>query len=158
MKKLIALILSCALICVIPVNAQENQAQDSRTHEDHSEIENALDLKNMDPEWTYSASSDAWTLSVVTAVTKPEIAEQQGVSVCVPGAYVKGIDTDADGEPDVTEGTAAGTLVIDHDSQITSEYGQIYTADTAPVILNTGAAGYGSSKNTHLIINLFDLC
>lgn len=33
------------------------------------------------------------TVSVVTVVTDPEIEDEQGVYVCVPGAYVKGIDT-----------------------------------------------------------------
>jgi len=123
-------------------------AQESAGHEDHSDIENALNLQNMGAEWTYSDTADAWTLSVITAVTNPEIEDQQGVSVCVPGAYVKGIDTDGDGEVDVTEGTVTGNLVIDYDAQVTSEYGQVYTAATAPVILNTGAAGYGSARNS----------
>ena len=30
----------------------------------------------------------------------PELPDQQGVSVCVPGAYVTGIDTDGDGKAD----------------------------------------------------------
>ena len=115
---------------------------------DAEAIEAALDLANMDAEWTYSESADAWTLSPVAAVTNPEILEQQGVSVCVPGAYVKGVDTDGDGTADATDGTAIGTLIIDYDAQITSSNGQVYTAATAPVILNTGAAGYGSSSNT----------
>ena len=148
MKKLIVLIFAAALILSMPVYAQQETDSAVEVHEDHSEIENALNLKNLSPEWTYSDSADAWVMSVVTAVTKPELEGQQGVSVCVPGAYVKGIDTDGDGEADVTEGTATGSLVIDYDAQITSEYGQVYTAATAPVILNTGAAGYGSSNNS----------
>ena len=119
---------------------------------DKAAIEAALNLKNMDQEWTYSAESDAWTLSVVTAVTKPVIAEEEGVSVCVPGAYVTGIDTDGDGAADVTAQTAAdavkGGLVIDYTATVTSANGQTYTAATAPVILNTGAAGYGNSAST----------
>ena len=147
MKKILTLILFISMVFTLLSTAwAEEEAQS--LHEDHSDIENGLNLKNMDSEWTYSDTADAWTLSVVTAVTNPEIEEQQGVSVCVPGAYVKGIDTDGDGEADVTEGTAVGTLVIDYDAKVTSEYGQVYTAATAPVILNTGAAGYGSSNNT----------
>ncbi len=119
---------------------------------DREAIEAALNLKNMGQEWTYSAESDAWTLSVVTAVTKPVIESEEGVSVCVPGAYVTGIDTDGDGAADVTAETAsgavAGALVIDYEAEVTSENGQVYTADTAPVILNTGAAGYGNSTST----------
>ena len=115
------------------------------------EIEKALDLSNMNAEWTYSEESDAWTLSPVTAVTSPEIEDEQGVSVCVPGAYVKGVDTDGDGEADETSKTVSssvtGSLVIDHDAEITSTNGQVYTADTAPVIVNTGAAGYSEQQN-----------
>lgn len=125
---------------------------ESGTVSDKEAIEYALNLKNMDQEWTYSDSSDAWTLSVVTAVTQPVIPDKEGVSVCVPGAYVKGIDTDGDGTADVTAGNGneavKGSLVIDYEAAVTSTNGQTYTAATAPVILNTGAAGYGSSTNT----------
>ena len=110
------------------------------------DIEAALDLANIAPTWTYSENSDAWTMSIVTAVTNAELPEYQGVSVCVPGAYVKGVDTDGDGEADTTD-SASGNLVIDYDAQITSTNGQIYTAATAPVIINTGAAGYSSQSN-----------
>ena len=116
-------------------------------------IEETLDLtNNADQEWTYSDGADAWTLSVVSAVVYPELPDQQGLSVCVPGAYVAGIDTDGDGQPDVTAENASeavkGSLVIDYDAEITSSGGQVYTAATAPVILNTGAPGYGSQKNS----------
>ena len=125
---------------------------ESGTVSDKEAIEYALNLKNMDQEWTYSDSSDAWTLSIVTAVTQPVIPDKEGVSVCVPGAYVKGIDTDGDGTADVTAGNGneavKGSLVIDYEAAVTSTNGQTYTAATAPVILNTGAAGYGSSTNT----------
>ncbi len=110
-------------------------------------IEQALDLSNMNAEWTYNESADAWTLSPVTAVTAPVLADYEGVSVCVPGAYVKGIDTDGDGKEDAASGTVNGNLVIDHEASVASTNGQIYTADTAPVIVNTGAAGYGSQSN-----------
>ncbi len=77
--------------------------------------------------------------------TNQQLPDQQGCSVAVPGAYVTGIDTDGDGTADVTaeDGTDAvkGSLVIDYDAQVTSENGQVYTAATAPIILNTGAAG-----------------
>jgi len=126
-------------------SAEESAAQDA-------DPETALDLTNMDQEWTYDASSDSWTLSVVTAVTNPVIADKQGVSVNVPGAYVTGIDTDGDGSADVTAADAgseavAGALVIDYEAEITSTNGQVYTAAAAPVIINTGAAGYGSQTN-----------
>lgn len=115
------------------------------------DIEAALDLSNMNAEWTYSEDADAWTMSSVTAVTNPEIEDEQGVSVCVPGAYVKGIDTDGDGKEDVAgdaaSGSVTGNLVIDYDAEITSTNGQVYTAATAPVIVNTGAAGYSEQQN-----------
>lgn len=41
-----------------------------------------------------------------------------------------------------------GSLVIDYEAEMTSTNGQVYTATTAPVILNTGAAGYGSQNNS----------
>ncbi|MBQ9156046.1 MAG: hypothetical protein IJ137_04640 [Eubacterium sp.] len=110
-------------------------------------IEDKLNLANMNPEWTYDDSSDSWTLSIVTAVTKPQIEDEQGVSVCVPAAYVKGVDTDGDGEADVTSGTANGNLVMDDEASVTSSNGQVYTAATAPVIVNTGAAGYSEQQN-----------
>ena len=117
-----------------------------------TEIENALNLKNNpDQEWSYSASTDAWTLSVVTAVVNPELPDQQGVSVAVPAAYVTGIDTDGDGEADAyaEDGAAVkGSLVIDYEATVVSTNGQEYSAATAPVILTTGAAGYGSQNNS----------
>lgn len=116
---------------------------------DKDYIEEALNLaNNADQEWTYNESSDAWVMSVVSAVAYPELPNQQGVSVCVPGAYVKGIDTNGDGTADVTTGTAKGGLVIDYEAQIISTNGQVYTAATAPVIINTGAAGYSSQNNS----------
>ena len=116
-------------------------------------IEQTLNLANNEnQEWTYSSDADAWVLSVVSAVAYPELPDQQGVSVCIPGAYVTGIDTDNDGKADVTAENASdaakGALVIDYDTQITSTNGQVYTAGSAPVILNTGAAGYGSQSNS----------
>ncbi|MCC8080377.1 MAG: hypothetical protein LIO57_10080 [Oscillospiraceae bacterium] len=116
-------------------------------------IEAALNLaNNTDYTWSYDESADAWVMSVVSAVAYPEIEDEEGVSVCVPSGYVVGIDTDADGEADITSGdytdAVNGALVIDYDAEITSTNGQVYTAATAPVILNTGAAGYSSSTNT----------
>ena len=114
---------------------------------DKSDIEAALNLANVKPEWTYSDNADAWTMATVTSVTNAELPDYQGVSICVPGAYVKGVDTDGDGAADVTSGSASGTLVIDYDAKVTSTNGQIYTATTAPVIVNTGAAGYSAQSN-----------
>ena len=110
-------------------------------------IEDALNLANMNAEWTYSDTADAWTLTAVTAVTKPEIEDEQGVSVCLPGAYVKGVDTDGDGAADATSGTVTGKLIVNPEGTVTSTNGQVYTAKTAPVIINTGAAGYSEQTN-----------
>ncbi len=120
---------------------------------DAAYIESTLNLaNNADQEWTYYADSDAWVLSIVSAVAYPELPDQQGVSVCVPGAYVTGIDTNADGTADIISSSyteaVKGSLVIDYTAEITSTNGQVYTAATAPVILNTGAAGYGSAMNS----------
>ena len=119
---------------------------------DKAAIEEALNLKNnTEYTWTYAANADAWTMSAVTAVAYPVLPNQQGVSVCVPGAYVYGIDTNGDGWPDITSANYAepvnGALVINYAASVTSTNGQVYTAATAPVILNTGAAGYGSQSN-----------
>ena len=121
--------------------------------EEQAYIEETLNLaNNEDVTWTYMADADAWVMSIVSAVAYPELPDQQGVSVCVPGAYVTGIDTDGDGSADVTAqdytDEVHGALVIDYDAQVTSTNGQVYMAATAPLILNTGAAGYGSSTNT----------
>ncbi len=125
----------------------------AQVSEDQEYIEETLNLaNNSEVTWTYDADADAWIMSIVSAVAYPELPDQQGVSVCVPGAYVTGIDTNADGEADVTADSyseeAAGSLVIDYEAQVTSTNGQVYMAATAPLVLNTGAAGYGSSTNT----------
>ena len=117
------------------------------TDEQMAAVESYLNLRNMEPEWSYSSDSDSWTLTPVVDVVYPKLPRYQGVSVCVPGPYVIGIDTDGDGGADVVEGTAIGDLVIDHEASITSSNGQVYTAATAPVIVNTGAAGYSEQAN-----------
>lgn len=114
-------------------------------------IEDALNLQNnQEATWVYASSTDSWTLSPVAAVVNPVLPEQQGVSVCVPGAYVLGLDTDGDGTADITaaDGEYQGNLVINYEAEIQSSNGQTYTAATAPVIFTTGAAGYGSQNNS----------
>ncbi|MBR1561157.1 MAG: hypothetical protein IJ646_13025 [Clostridia bacterium] len=151
MKKLLSLLLTLALLAGAFTAFAEGTV--ATTAEDRAAIEAGLDLAN-DPDqaWSYDAENDAWTLSVVSAVVYPVIPDEEGVSVCVPGAYVTGIDTDGDGAADVTADdyadTVNGSLVIDYEAEVTSTHGQVYTAATAPVILNTGAAGYGNSSNT----------
>lgn len=162
-RKLVALFLSLTMLMGLAAcgekaeNAEQTDTIENGTEQTSDSakayIEETLNLaNNEDQEWTYSANADAWVLSVVSAVAYPELPDQQGVSVCVPGAYVTGIDTDSDGKADVTSANASGdvkgSLVIDYDAQITSPNGQIYTAATAPVVLNTGAAGYGSQNNS----------
>ncbi|MCD8005309.1 MAG: hypothetical protein LUE91_06615 [Oscillospiraceae bacterium] len=156
-KKLTALLLCCALLlglCACSGGDSEESDEQAATDEtEQTYIEQTLNLaNNEEQEWIYSESADAWVLSIVSAVAYPEIEDEQGVSVCVPGAYVTGIDTDGDGSADVTADSVSeavnGSLVIDYDAEITSSNGQTYTAATAPVILNTGAAGYSSSTNT----------
>ena len=147
MKKALAFLLAVCMLIISAVSLAEES-----TVSEKEAIEYALNLQNMNQEWTYHSGSDAWTLSIVTAVTKPVIEDEEGVSVCVPGAYVTGIDTDGDGTADITAENATdavkGSLVIDYEATVTSTNGQVYTAATAPVILNTGAAGYGNSSNT----------
>ena len=170
MKKTIAILLALTLtlglaacgtsaeeLATIDVSSQQTQETGQSGSADtivittdsaeKADIEAALNLANINPEWTYSESADAWTMAIVTAVTNAELPDYQGVSVCVPGAYVKGVDTDGDGTADVTSGTASGNLVIDYEATVTSTNGQVYTATTAPVIINTGAAGYSAQSN-----------
>lgn len=155
MNKLISIILSLMMVFSLTAcsGSESDSSQDSSAVSDIEYIESTLNLSNNeDQEWTYDDNVDAWILSIVSAVAYPEIEDEQGVSVCVPGAYVIGIDTDSDGTEDITADTYSeavkGALVIDYDAEVTSTNGQVYTASTAPVILNTGAAGYSSSTNT----------
>ncbi|MCC8192231.1 MAG: hypothetical protein LIO41_04235 [Ruminococcus sp.] len=172
-KKLLAVLLSLALmLCCVACSSDSSDSgstsdsadsTDSTSSDESSEeveevseeqlyIEETLNIaNNSELTWTYSSDSDAWVMSIVSAVAYPELADYQGVSVAVPGAYITGIDTDGDGTADVTADSYSeavnGTLVIDNDASVTSENGQIYTAQTAPVIINTGAAGYSAQEN-----------
>ena len=155
-KRWMSVLLTGALCISLLAGCSSDTSTDSSAESeayDQEYIETTLNLaNNEEQEWTYSADADAWVLSIVSAVAYPEIEDEQGVSVCVPGAYVTGIDTDGDGTADVTADTAedavSGALVIDYEAEVTSTNGQVYTAATAPVIINTGAAGYSSSTNT----------
>ncbi len=159
MRKKIATTL-IATMCITTILAGCGKSSDSssntssnNTTYDKEDIEELLNISNNDEvEWTYSSDSDAWVMSIVSSVVYPELEEQQGVSVAVPGAYVEGIDTDGDGKADATGDDAgdgiSGNLVIDEDGSITNENGQTYTASTCPVIINTGAAGYSSQSNS----------
>ena len=123
------------------------------TDEERAYIEETLNLaNNTEYTWSYDSEADAWVMSIVSAVAYPELEDEQGVSVCVPGAYVKGIDTDGDGTEDITSDSYTdavnGNLIIDYEAEVTSTNGQVYTASTAPVIINTGGAGYSSTNNS----------
>ena len=150
-KRCTALLLACFLaISCCACGRGEGKKVESDTK---AYIEETLNLANNEnQEWTYDKDADAWVLSVVSAVAYPEIEDQQGVSVCVPGAYVTGIDTNGDDKEDVTADSYSeatkGSLVIDYQASVTSTNGQTYTASTALVILNTGAAGYSSQTNS----------
>ena len=165
----LSLLLACSLVCAGTVQGQEateDTVIETETHdeanstniaqstdstagtditsvEEQAYIEETLNLANNEEvTWSYMKEADAWVMSIVSAVAYPEL----------PGAYVTGIDTDKDGDADITaqdySDAVNGSLVIDYEAQVTSTNGQVYTAATAPLILNTGAAGYGSSTNT----------
>ena len=159
LKRIAAVLLALGVLLAMCLSgckkSDDSETKEVVTYEKteaQKEIESKLDLRNIeDQEWSYDADAEAWTMAPVTAVTDPEIEDEQGVSVCVPAAYVTGIDTDADGEADVTADSyseaAKGSLVIDTKAEVTSTNGQVYTAATAPVIVNTGAAGYSEQEN-----------
>ena len=130
----------------------QTEKQTEAKTEEQTEMESILNISNNNEiTWSYDSQSDSWTMSATSAVANPELPDYQGVSVNVPGAYVKGIDTDGDGTADVTGQSASeevnGQLVIDDTAEITNENGQTYTVATAPVIINTGAAGYSAQEN-----------
>lgn len=102
--------------------AEESASQELDTAaiiSDYEYIEYTLNLANNEnQEWSYSENADAWGLPIVSTVAYPKIENQQGVSACVPGAYVTGIDADGDGTADITADaymeTVKGALVIDY--------------------------------------------
>ncbi len=165
LKRLTALFVAASMCVGLTAcsGSEKNSSTSSETKSSESElketteserenIEKTLDLsQNKDVKWSYDSESDSWTMSVTSAVANPELEDYQGVSVNVPGAYIKGIDTDGNKEADVTSKSYSdavnGKLVIDENAEIKNENGQIYTAKTAPVVINTGAAGYSEQKN-----------
>ena len=159
-KKIFAIfIIAMVILTNLPIAniaiavSSEDTTLEETSEETIEEIEEELNLaNNEDYTWSYDEDTDSWTMSIVTAVVNPEIEDEQGVSVCVPGAYVVGIDTDRDGEADITSSNydeeVNGNMIIDENGTITSSNGQVYTATSCPVIINTGAAGYSSSTNS----------
>ncbi|WP_253288582.1 hypothetical protein [Blautia sp. MSJ-19] len=151
-KQITAIISAVTMLMGTTVYGVGNVSAAQVSETDQSTIESTLNMANNDEiTWSYDSQSDSWTMSVTSAVANPELPDYQGVSVNVPGAYVKGIDTDGDGTEDVTGETYSeevkGQLVIDDTAEITNANGQTYTASTAPVIINTGAAGYSAQEN-----------
>ena len=155
-KQIIAIITAVSMIMGFNAcgstdsNGKASETQEAKAGQE--EIERTLDISNNDEiTWSYDSQSDSWTMSVTSAVANPELPDYQGVSVNVPGIYVKGIDTDGDGTEDVTGKSYAeevnGQLIIDEKAEFTNANGQTYTASTAPVIINTGAAGYSAQEN-----------
>jgi hypothetical protein len=57
-------------------------------------IEHTLDLDHQTHTLTYNETNRTYTLSIVPAVVNPVLPDYEGVSVCVPGVYVKGLDKD----------------------------------------------------------------
>lgn len=162
-KQVIAIIAAVSMVTITACGSEnvstkqettegQTEKQTEAKTEEQTEIESILNISNNNEiTWSYDSQSDSWTMSATSAVANPELPDYQGVSVNVPGAYVKGIDTDGDGTADVTGQSASeevnGQLVIDDTAEITNENGQTYTAATAPVIINTGAAGYSAQEN-----------
>ena len=155
-KQIIAIITVTSMIMGLTAcsvtGSSENVSEPQADQTEQTDIESTLDISNNDEiTWSYDSQSDSWTMSVTSAVANPELPDYQGVSVNVPGTYVKGIDTDGDGTEDVTVKSYSkevnGQLVIDETAEITNANGQTYTASTAPVIINTGAAGYSAQEN-----------
>lgn len=151
-KQIAAVITAMSMIMGMTVYGSCGVMAAQESNEERTAIEAALNIaNNKEITWSYDSQSDSWTMSVTSAVTNPELPDYQGVSVNVPGAYVKGIDTDEDGEQDVTSQSYSeevnGRLIIDETTEIKNENGQTYTAKTAPVVINTGAAGYSAQEN-----------
>jgi acetyl esterase/lipase len=89
---------------------------------------------------TASAQKGTWhdayySISSVTAVANPELKDYEGLSICIPAAYVSGIDKN-------------GSLIFNYSATVNTPNGATYTAATAPIIINTGAAGYSSSTTS----------
>ena len=154
-KKIIAIITVFSVGIILSSCDSANEITDNKEVKkeyDREYIEETLNLaNNPNRKWKYDKATDSWILSEVSAVAYPQIAEKQGVSVCVPGRYIKGIDTDGDESEDVDfqsyDQEVSGNLVIDDEAQITSKNGQAYTAETAPVIFDIKNENYDAVSN-----------
>ncbi|MCC8357688.1 MAG: hypothetical protein LJU34_07675 [Oscillospiraceae bacterium] len=101
------------------------------------QIAELLNLDNMEYTWNLSGSGDSayYVLSPIVEVANPELADYQGLSVAIPAYYVKGVNED-------------GSLEFDYDYEFENPNGVTYTAATAPIIVNTGAAGYSAGTTS----------
>ena len=70
----------------------QTEEQTEAKTEEQTEMESILNISNNNEiTWSYDSQSDSWTMSATSTVANPELPDYQGVSVNVPGAYVKGI-------------------------------------------------------------------
>ena len=130
-KLFVVLLTSVMMLVFLPISAL---AQDLPAKGTPAWIEYTLNLRHQTHTWTHDEAGNTYTLSIVPAVANPVLPDYEGVSVNVPGVYVKGLDAD-------------GNLIIDSDAKFVNPNGVTYTAATAPVVVNTGAAGYGDQRN-----------
>ena len=101
-KQITAIITAMSMLMGMTVYGPISVYAEEKT-EESTTIESTLNIANNEEiTWNYDSPSDSWTMSITSAVANPELPDYQGVSVNVPGAYVKGIDIDGDGTEDVT--------------------------------------------------------
>ena len=90
-KQITAMITAMTMVLGITACGSGNVSAEQENKE-QTEIESTLNISNNDEiTWSYDSQSDSWTMSVTCAVANPELPDYQGVSVNVPGAYVKGL-------------------------------------------------------------------
>ena len=121
-----------------------------KENKEQTEIESTLNISNNDEiTWSYDSQSDSWRMSVTCAVANPELPDYQGVSVNVPGAYVKGIDTDGDGTEDITGKT--------YSEEVTKVAAQTQTENgTATEATGTDISSWASYENGEVKFTLKD--
>lgn len=141
-KKILALMLAGTMavsLCACS-NEEKNEDETNKSENyDKTYIEETLNLDNNEEQtWTYQSNADAWVLSVVSAVAYPELPDQQGVSACVPGAYVKDIDTNGDSSVDVTGAAGYGS----QNNQLAS------TSHAADGYINVSCGNRGKQDST----------
>lgn len=94
-KQITAMLTAMSMVIGMTVYGDSIVSAAQENSQEPTEIETALNIaNNKEITWSYDSKTDSWTMSVTSAVANPELPDYQGVSVNVPGAYVKGIDTD----------------------------------------------------------------